>query len=113
MLFDGLDDYEAERMPAMQNTLSEMNPRQCRACNNIRGNKPVGVGSVYQCAKCQALFGTCYKGESYLLVKPFFVQNEPDPETTRYFDFTTLGSEGLGRRHGWFDPATKLITQVG
>ena len=113
MMFDNLDDFEAERMPTMGANLNEMPANQCRGCNNIRGNKPTGATGVYECAKCGAIFGTCYKGESYGLVKPFFAAQDPAPGEARYFDFTTLGSDGIGRRHGWFDPATKLITQVG
>jgi hypothetical protein len=84
----------------------------CRACNNVRGNKEIAT-QVFRCAKCEAIFGTCYLGDSYSYVLPYFAKAEVAPEQTRYFDFTTLGSNGVGRRHGWFDPNTKLITQVG
>jgi hypothetical protein len=47
-------------------------------------------------------------------VLPYF---DPDPNvgplTIRYYDFTTLSSQGIGRRHGWYNPATKLIVQTG
>ncbi len=33
--------------------------------------------------------------------------------TVKYFDFTTLGSQGISRRHGWYDTVTRCITQVG
>ena len=98
----------------MNNNLQERNPQQCRACNNIKGNKTLpGHVTVYQCAKCEAIFGSCYLGESYSLVKPYMTSAEVPAENQRYFDFSTLGSQGEGRRHGWFDISTKLITQVG
>jgi hypothetical protein len=96
----------------MENEIANRNPRDCRACDNVRGNKEVATG-IYECAACGAIFGTCYLGDSYGFVKPFFAAAEVPAGQSRYFDFTTLGSNGVGRRHGWFDPATKLITQVG
>ena len=113
MFADQLDDYQAERTPTMENTISDRNPRACRACDNVRGNKATKTIGVYECAKCGAIFGTCYKGDSYSFVLPRFSSITPPEGTERYFDFTTLGSEGIGRRHGWFDPSTKLVTQVG
>jgi hypothetical protein len=47
------------------------------------------------------------------MVLPGMSATEVPLEQIRYFDFTTVGSAGLGRRHGWYNPATKLITQVG
>ena len=98
----------------MENELSQRNPRACRACNNVRGNKDhAKVTGVIECAKCGALSGTCYLGESHGLVLPFMTSANVPPEQQRYFDFTTLGSKGVGRRHGWFELASKLVTQVG
>ena len=85
----------------------------CPACNRKRGIKEIEWNLIYECPKCGAVFGTCYLGDSYKYVLPFFVDQEPDPETVRYFDFTCVGAEGITRRHGWFDPATKRIVQVG
>jgi hypothetical protein len=85
---------------------------KCRGCNNAKGNKRIGAG-VYQCGKCGAVYGTCYLGDSYEYVRPRFSAVEPLPGRERYFDFTTLGSGGIGRRHGWYDPDTRLITQIG
>lgn len=98
----------------MESDLQKRNPRQCRACDNIKGNNELpGMVTVYQCAKCSAIFGSLYLGESYSLVLPRMAAKEVPVSEWRYFDFTTVGSAGLGRRHGWFDPASKLITQVG
>ena len=85
---------------------------KCRLCGNRRGNKPIGI-LLYRCAKCGALYGTCYLGESYQHVLPYLSKQEIPPEKARYFDFTTLGSAGIDRRHGWFDPETRLVTQIG
>lgn len=72
---------------------------------------------VRVCRKCDALYTptgrTILLGDSYGLVRP---QWDPSPENmdgARYFDFMTLGSEGLRRRHGWFRPSTRLLLQVG
>jgi len=98
----------------MNATLSQRDPRQCRACDNIRGNKTVGKHfDVYECARCKAIFGTCYLGESYVMVKPWMTSENVPPENQRYYDFTTIGSDGIGRRHGWYDVNSGLITQVG
>jgi hypothetical protein len=40
------------------------------------------------------------------------MSNEPEQNQV-YYDLTCLGSTGLTRRHGWYNPVTKLITQVG
>jgi hypothetical protein len=34
-------------------------------------------------------------------VKPFFASEPVPTERCRYFDFTTIGSAGIDRRHGW------------
>ena len=75
------------------------------------------AGRVRECRKCKAIYtqtgSTIYLGESYTLVRPGLTE---DPEADKrhvYFDFSCLGSKGLSRRHGWFDPQTRLITQVG
>ena len=56
-----------------------------------------------------------YLGDSYSIVKPYFAPNanEIPTEQTRYYDLTTLGSQGIGRRHGWFDPQSRYIVQTG
>ena len=85
---------------------------KCRACSNSQRNKQIGI-HVYWCGKCGAVFGTCYLGESYEFVRPYFSKKDVPPDRIRYYDFTTLGSVGIDRRHGWFDPKTKLIIQIG
>ena len=88
----------------------------CPACSHKLGYVAAeGRGQLHTCAKCGAIFGSLYLGDSYGVVKPYFHFNaEAVPQDRiRYFDFTTLGSEGLGRRHGWYDTLTGLIIQVG
>lgn len=85
----------------------------CPACSHTLAFPVAGRTEIYTCAKCDAIFGTCYLGESYGMVLPFMVTVDPPVEQTRYFDFTCLGSKGLTRRHGWYDTASKLIVQVG
>lgn len=73
------------------------------------GRKFYGVS---ECPYCKAIFGSTYLGDSYSLVKPYF-DTDPAPAEERYFDFETLSSKGIGRRHGWFNPTTGFVTQVG
>lgn len=98
-----------------RNEIQDRPRNKCRACDNVRGNKRVeGFHSLYTCGACEAIFGDAgYLGDSYKLVLPYFSKAEVPAERQRYFDFSCLGSEGETRRHGWYDPQTKLITQVG
>src|SRR3990167_2242485 len=79
----------------------------CPACSctkvkpyKIDGRPMVGIK---ECAACSAVYGRCYLGTSYEIVKPAWATAEPPAGTTRYFDFECLGTE-VTRRHGWFDP---------
>ncbi len=81
-------------------------------------NTPIYVGEqqihgVYQCGHCQALLGQCSRGMSYLLVKPSWAPAGASLEDAVYFDLQVLGTDGIKRRHGWFDPETRCIVQVG
>lgn len=71
--------------------------------------------AVVSCARCGALFTrrAIYLGDSYALVRPTFTRDRSADARARHFDFETLGSDGLGRRHGWFDPQTRCLTQTG
>jgi len=95
----------------MTNEKKVRNATGCPACS-AKVAYPV-KGQIYRCASCEALYGTCYLGESYEYVLPYWVETEPAADAIRYFDITTLGSQGVGRRHGWYDPASKRIVQVG
>jgi hypothetical protein len=88
-----------------------MNLCECPACSS-RSLKPhATVIGVSECKKCGAIFGQCYLGDSYSIVKPWFETGAASKEV--YFDLETVGSKGVERRHGWMNPATKCITQVG
>lgn len=71
--------------------------------------------AVRECRKCQGIYTlrSIYLGDSYLIVLPYFSTDPTSDERQRYFDLDCLGSKGLSRRHGWFDPANKKLTQVG
>ena len=67
------------------------------------------------CRKCGALYTpagrSIYLGESYAVVSPYMTDGDLDGAV--YYDLLTIGSEGIRRRHGWYDPRTKRILQVG
>ena len=87
----------------------------CPACDTT-GNQTEITCSVFRCGDCGCLHGSCYKGDSYSYVKPFFAPEgatEAADERARPYDLAVVGSEGVSRRHGWFDPQTGYITQVG
>ena len=85
----------------------------CRGCGRKTKQHLTDVSGVYRCGYCGAIWGTCRLGDSYELVRPYMTTINFDPADTRYYDITTLGSGGLDRRHGWFEPKSRLITQVG
>ncbi len=91
----------------------------CPLCNGKRHKRATFNGRTYpgvsacQRKTCGALWGFCYLGDSYSLVKPWFTFDETATARQRYFDLEVVGSQGVERRHGWFDPETRLITQVG
>jgi len=95
-------------------------PDPCPGCSCTTGrpenSAPAGV---YCCARCNGLIGRCYLGDTYVLVSPWFA--EPDRlremqrahDGGRYFDLIGLGSAGIERRHGWYDPLTRRVIQAG
>jgi len=85
---------------------------KCPNCGANR-HKNTAVVGVFECVQCGAVYGSCYLGESYEFVMPYMTTESVPSERTRYYDFECLGSGGITRRHGWFDPATKRIVQVG
>lgn len=92
------------------------NPHECPACSRIKGNaSTTDSRGVDTCTACGCVFTTraIYLGDSGHYVLPFMTTTPPPIEQCRPFDLTTLGSAGLQRTHGWFDPATKLVVQVG
>lgn len=91
----------------------------CSACGKKISQKALNqrylnIVGVYECQHCKAVLGQCYKGESYQIVKPWMHANPNVPlENWRHFDLTVLGSNGIERRHGWFDVDSRLVVQIG
>jgi predicted RNA-binding Zn-ribbon protein involved in translation (DUF1610 family) len=91
---------------------------KCPACNRQRGIKEVKpMAWVYECPRCGAIFNDrphLYLGESYEYVLPYWAKADVPVEQLRHYDFTCLASGNkIVRRHGWYDPETKLIHQTG
>jgi hypothetical protein len=85
----------------------------CPGCSCTKGFPVERQVRVFTCADCGGLVGDCYLGDSYSLVLPYWAEGDVPAERQRYFDLTCLGSNGLTRRHGWFDTETRRIVQVG
>jgi hypothetical protein len=86
-------------------------------CCNATDHTEIDCGIV-RCDTCQALFTTHHVplGRTYTHVLPRWDERADAREAlcpSVYFDFDYLSSKGTGRRHGWFNPETKCITQVG
>ena len=90
------------------------NANQCPGCNTVTAIGKADRNGVQTCRVCGGIFSTSpiYLGESYGYVLPRF-SIRTDMDGAKYYDFTCVGSKGIERRHGWFDPNTKLILQVG
>lgn len=88
-------------------------PERCPGCDNPTGWKLTSQTQVFVCSHCEGLVGTCYQGDSFALVRPVFSRTTCPPAVQRYFDLTVLGSDGVSRRHGWYNPQTRTVEQVG
>ena len=84
----------------------------CPACNGKRRN-PTKHSMVFECRRCGAIYGDCTRGDSYLIVLPVMAAEPVPPERCRTYDLTVLASAEISRGHGWFDPETRRIIQVG
>ena len=86
----------------------------CPSCSSTqsRARSDLGV-SIRECSRCRCIFGDCYLGDSYAIVRPWMTTDKAADARQVPFDLTTLGSQGLGRRHGFYDPETRLMTQAG
>lgn len=82
----------------------------CPCCNSHK-SIPESNHGIQSCCKCGAVFGQCYLGESYNIVFPYW--HKGNPIDVRYFDLVCLGSQGIVRRHGWYDPVSRRVLQVG
>jgi len=85
----------------------------CPACSAKKATD-LACG-VVECVECGAVYTTHHipLGRTYSFVLPYLDDGNCPAEEWKYFDFDFLSSKGLGRRHGWMNPATKLITQIG
>jgi len=86
---------------------------RCPACMRHGAFKIKGYVTVYRCAHCGAIHGSCALGESYNLVLPEWHPHPDRVKREKYFDLHCFGSKNIVRRHGWFDPKTRRIVQVG
>lgn len=93
----------------MAATLTHTN---CPACSGTKRTAHPTIIGIYSCKGCDAVYGECYLGQSYSIVLPYW-NEDAGSENIRYFDFMTLGSKGIERRHGWYDRDTKKIVQTG
>ncbi len=84
----------------------------CPACSS-RSREATEHVRIFRCGRCGGIYGDCYLGDSYGIVSPYMTWEDVPPEQTRYFDFTCVGSRGVTRRHGWYDPETRLVVQAG
>ena len=87
---------------------------KCPSCDSTKLTT-IDTG-IEECSECKALFTTHHVplGKTYAHVLPYWDEGTSTEQCEqRYFDFQYLSSKGLGRRHGWFNPATRKITQTG
>ena len=88
--------------------------RKCIACDGRLKEVRIENVTIDRCQSCDGMQSNgIYLGESYTLVLPYFEIGSYNEDEPRYFDFTALGSDGVGRRHGWYLPRTRRIAQIG
>lgn len=85
----------------------------CPACGDERYYDSPKHHALAECAACGCVHGQLYLGDSFGVVKPSMTCNPASDARAVPYDLTCLGSGGITRRHGFFDPLTGLITQVG
>lgn len=83
----------------------------CPACSH--GHAAKIATTVYVCVKCHAIFGSCYKGDSYEYYRPVWETSETAPEDLQFVSLEILGSAGIEHFHGWVHKDTQRIVQVG
>lgn len=83
---------------------------RCEACNGKCDLALVRGVAVFRCRDCAGLnHDSMSEEESYRVVLPYMADDPVPPEQWVYYDFSGPGY----RRHGWYDPNTGLIQQVG
>ncbi len=96
----------------------------CSGCNNNTGRLVINdhghETGILVCDGCGGLLGRCYRGDSPVLMvfSPGADDGvQPNVETTDadavYFDLDLLGSAGVERVHGFFNPADRKVLQFG
>lgn len=78
-------------------------------------------GRIRQCMHCLAVHGKGTREETERIVLPDMADDpEPGPEGMAYYDFLIVDGRRedghpniVGRRHGWFDIASRRILQAG
>lgn len=90
------------------------NQEGCPGCSATEYTETETSGIV-RCGGCGGLYTLwhVYLGQTYRHVSNQWDDTDCPVEEWRYYDFQYLGSEGEGRRHGWFCPHNKKITQTG
>lgn len=86
----------------------------CRCCNSYDLNI-IGMdknGYLAQCNDCDAIFGRVTEKTYNFFVKPYWHPNA-DQADRRYFDFDIIDADQPTRYHGWYEPKSGLICQVG
>lgn len=91
----------------------------CPACSGDAGDA-TEIAGVYHCQRCGGIFGTCTGAEGLKLVRPAWATKADQPgadDRAIYYDLTitpdTIAGIPGSRRHGWYDPKTRKITQTG
>lgn len=84
---------------------------RCRACSGTLRVSREGVG-LLECRRCRGLHGTLYRGEATALVGLGLPMLD-ESDNVRYFDLDVLGSDGIRRLHGWYDPVRRRVVQYG
>lgn len=90
-----------------------MNARYARyrECPGCRTPAPAGARQLWSCPGCGGLIGEVTESEVRALVDLNMWAEEPvDPAAIRYFDLLVAGRR---RVHGWYDPRTRKVVQIG
>jgi len=99
-------------------------PKKCPLCDGKELEKLEGSAhpsEVFRCLKCEAVSGDCYDRDRARFVSPWFKENSGDFPIgeARYYDLNVINGDVFEgdfvplREHGWYDPVSKGIIQVG
>jgi len=86
--------------------------QNCPACGNTRKKEVSIEDIVYECTRCGCIYGKLTLGQSYKYVSGL-AKGKINKANIKPFDLICLSSKGIIRRHGWYDPNTKKVVQVG